>query len=209
MVNEYRFKIADKPFRFQWLKGKVLEVKSLARTVGGGQVWVSPHQTTSSNITIRSVEQLDIFLEDASGAEHAFKLEDFNFSCRKGHEITIVKLLAGNNRNGPFVGLENHNTENGRVKYGLMHDMVRPSSALTWLLALTLPFAIWFLYIYALEILINALGIRDNLEAFVLLSIIATLFTVPIVWLMLYFGYQRKKAKRRKMMTATYNGLKL
>ncbi|MCK0147632.1 hypothetical protein MWU78_18400 [Arenibacter sp. F26102] len=104
-------------------------MKTLAKTVGGGTIY-SDRYAYSSNIEINSVEQINVFLEDAYGSEHAFKLEDFNFSCREGHEITIVKLLIDNNKQGPFIGLYNHTTREHRVKYRLMQIMTSPSMIL-------------------------------------------------------------------------------
>lgn len=200
MVGEKSIKIDGKNFKFQWLKGKVLEVKSLARTVGGGEIWVSPNQTTSSNIQIGSVEQLDLFLEDASGAEHAFKLEDFNFSCRTGHKITIIKLLVNNAKRGPFIGLYNHTTREHRVKYGLMQIMTRPSRTPSCLMALMAPFVLGLILYFLLGIIFNGEAPRE-----VVLPL--TFGASFAIWIVLLVLYQNKKNRKYGKLKNAYDSL--
>ncbi len=199
MVGEHKVRINNKNFKFQWLKGKVLEVKTLARTVGGGTIY-SDRYTSSSNISINSVEQLDIFLEDASGTEHAFKLEDFNFSCREGHEITIVKLLINNAKSGQFIGLYNHSTREGRVKYGLFQTMTRPSRAPSCLIALLAPFIIGIVLAFLLDIVLDDLALKDAL-------ILLTFGSSFAIWIILLVVYQNKKNRKYRKLKDAYDKL--
>ncbi|MCB0461941.1 MAG: hypothetical protein R2816_12390 [Flavobacteriaceae bacterium] len=203
-MKEKKVRINNRNYKFQWLKGTVLEVKTLAKTVGGGTIYSHPNMSTSSDINISSIEQLDIFLDDEFGNEHAFKLENFNFSCRKGHKITIIKLLINNSKSGSFIGLYNHNTREHRIKDYLLKTITRPSSALFWLVGIFAPFLIGLAFIYLL-----ADVLRTEEDFILLFSIICTGFVSVLLWVLLIIMYQSRKSSRFKKLRNAYNALNI
>lgn len=207
MVKEKKFKIGNKEYKFQWLKGKVLEVKSLSHTRGSGTINIDPKGYTSNHISFDGVEQLDIFLQDANGDEHAFKVEEFNFSCRQDHEVTIIKMLANNAKHGPFVGLFNHNTKEFKTKYGLLQTMSRPSSSMYWLLALVLPFIIFILTMYGLDFLFLKVFGHGSDSADLPLYFFAFFILISALWISLIVLYQRKKSSRYNQLVKSYKSL--
>lgn len=201
MVGEQQLRIGNNNYKFQWLKGRVLDVKSLAKTVGGGRIYVQQY-TTSSDIRIDSIEQLDIFMEDSSGVEHAFKLDNFNFSCREGHEITMVKVLVNHAKNGPYVSLFNHSTREGRTKYYLLETLSKPNSVSSCMVALFVPIALVAVY-FAILLLIRLDVFWQN-ALFVLL-----LGAVFIGWVVLYLSYQNRKTRQYRSLKNACDGLPL
>lgn len=203
MVEETQVKIGNNTFKVQRLKGKVLQVNSLAKTEGGGTIYTHPNAYTSSQINISSIEQLDIFLEDASGTEHAFKLENFNFSCRAGHEITILKLENVKYGNGSFVGLYNHNTKERRTKEYYFRNMTRPSSTPSWLLGLFMPPIIWItLLFFSYSFLAEILG-ADFDSVFIITFFITMILTI-VMWILLIVLYQSKKSRKYNQLKNAY-----
>jgi hypothetical protein len=207
MVKEKKVKIGNKEYKFQWLKGKVLEVKSLSHTRGGGTINIDPRGYTSNQISFNAVEQLDIFLEDANGDEHAFKVEEFNFSCRQDHEITIIKMMVNNTKHGPFIGLFNHNTKEFKTKYGLLQTMSRPSSSMYWLLALGLPFFIFIFTLLGLDYLFITVFDSASDSGNLPLYYFASFITISALWIALIVLYQKKKSSIYNRLVKTYKSL--
>ncbi|WP_100611360.1 hypothetical protein [Confluentibacter lentus] len=206
MVREKKIKIANKDYKFQWLKGKILEVKSLSHTRGGGTIYTSSHGYSSGNINIHGIEELNVFLEDSNGDELAFKLENFNFSCREGHEITIIKMIVNNSNHDPFVGLFNHNTKEFKTKFGLLQSASRPSSSFYWLLALVSPIPIFISIALGFDFLIGSVdGSNENASIIRFLSFI----TIIAVWIMLLVFYQKKKSGRYNRLVSEYKKLNI
>src|SRR5690606_7642658 len=206
MVREKKIKIANKHYKFQWLKGKVIEVKSLSHTRGGGTIYTSHQGYTSGNINIVGVEELNVFLEDDNGNEQAFKLENFNFSCRKDHEITIIKMMVNNSNYGTFLGLYNHNTKEFKTKYGFLQSATRPSSSIYWLLALVSPIVILITIAFSFDFIIGSyFTTKDALPIVYLLTFIATIS----IWIALLVIYQRKKSIRYNMLVNEYKKLNI
>jgi hypothetical protein len=208
MIGEKQIKIGNNTFEFQWLKGKVLHVNSLAKTEGGGTIYTHPNAYTSSQINISSIEQLDIFLEDASGEEHSFKLDNFNFSCRAGHEVTVIKLNNVKYGGGPFVGLYNHNTKERRTKEYFFRSMTRPSSTPSWLLGLFLPPFLWIAIFFFSDSFLSGILGADPDSILVITFFMAMVMTVGM-WILLIVLYQSKKSGKYNQLRNAYYKIEL
>jgi hypothetical protein len=63
------------------------------------------HSTSSS-----TVDHHELFIEDATGREHAFNIVDMDFPVREGNTVSVVWIIPEGAERGPFVQVLNHNT---------------------------------------------------------------------------------------------------
>lgn len=197
-----QIKIGHNSFTYVWVTGKIIEVKEIAKTVGGGTIYVDPRVSTTSNINISSIIEQDVFLEDTAGQEYAIKLENFNFSCRAGHTITVIKIKKNNEQTGTYIGAFNHNTKEHKKKYYLFSSLTRPDSTTYWLMALCTPFALVFGFSIFHTQYHNMFGDYADLAQATSYLLIPAL--TILLWIIIYVKYQRKKRKYRNLLQKAY-----
>jgi hypothetical protein len=82
-------------------KQKETQIRSNVQYHGNQAV----HSTSSS-----TVDHHELFIEDATGREHAFNIVDMDFPVREGNTVSVVWIIPEGAERGPFVQVLNHNT---------------------------------------------------------------------------------------------------
>lgn len=79
---------------------------------GGGATYGGYGGTAPVTIRSQTVVHDQLFVTDASGAEHSFQLQDFNLACRTGHKVSVIWAIKKGKPTGKYICVVNHTTNN-------------------------------------------------------------------------------------------------
>lgn len=102
-------------------------------TNGNISGYVAPTRHTTT-VNSQTVEHQEIFLEDASGQQHAIKLWDWSVSCAPGHELSLIWAIPVGMSSGPYLHIKNHTTRQDYRPNHLIENLIITPSLIKWLL---------------------------------------------------------------------------
>lgn len=176
---------SGKVYDLYWTAGKVTNAgKNMETRVHGGGGGGFTYQGTggSAPVSISSTTVIhdQIFVEDASGQEHAFQLQGFNVACREGNAISVIWAIKKGNKKGPYIAVYNRSTSQAYFNNAELNKMFRYPG--------------WYVLIGIVLCLFlgKAIGI-----------LYAGLIVIPIVWFVL--GSMAAKAFKENTKFAEFN----
>lgn len=103
----------EKEYQLYWVSGKVAETnKNMETRVhgggGGGYVHQGSGYSAPVSISSTTIVHDQVFLVDDKGGEHSLRLQNWDISCRSGHELTAFSIAGKGEKNATYFIIINH-----------------------------------------------------------------------------------------------------
>ena len=108
---------------------------------GGGQSFNGTGFSAPVHVSSTTTTHDQIFLVDASGAEHVLRLQNWDIACRESNEMMATWMTRKGGQKGPWVAIRNISTGSTDYNDSELGRLARPKLLL---LALLLPFLMRF-----------------------------------------------------------------